>query len=706
MGGMAQVHRAKKRGPAGFERSVALKRMLSHLAEDRSFVESFVREAKVVSLLVHPNIAQIYDFGRIGGIYYIAMELVAGFDLRKLLRYANRANEPIPLPVILSILGEMSEALEYAHTCRDEDGRALNIVHRDISPSNMIIAHTGHLKVIDFGIAKAESRQLHTESGQVKGKLGYMSPESALGMSSGPVSDVFSMGVVAWELVTASPLFSARTDFETMRKIRESEVAPPSRHNPSAPHELDRLILHALERDPERRLPTASAFRKGLEYVAQRYGVQVSARAVAEWIKQFLQPEDLVQSGRTPPPQQTSTSILRPSAKERLQRSHDEIALATEIWGEDALTQDAPPAGPDFSVAEMGGAIPTVSGLMLPNAQNVRFSPGTAPEMLRDLQLTAPGRPGGTQRAHSPNAYPNLPLPAPDRVTPVPQHPSGPMAMPQHGSGPMMVQQHPSGGMAMPGYAQTQTPPQPVRRKGGLAIVAVIAFVAAMVGGVLIIKGTRKGTPQPLAIEMGSAQPAGSQVAMVEPQHDPNDEIKDAAAAAPPVAPDAAAGSDEDVAVEQPGKPTPTHHKRTHTSSPKHVEHAAPADAAVVETPPPPEVKPDAAVAVAVQKPDPAPEPPKPDKPARTAVVPATSVHKLSGALPTIKGDSGGTVTVKMCIDEAGNVSSVKGVGSTPPADLTRALQGWKYQPYKNQEGKVSPACFVQAVQVVVSSSD
>jgi serine/threonine protein kinase len=217
IGGMAQVHRAKKRGPAGFERSVALKRMLSHLAEDSSFVDSFIREAKVVSLLVHPNIAQVYDFGRIGGIYYIAMELVPGFDLRKLLRYANRANEPIPLPVVLSILIELCEALEYAHTCRDESGARLNIVHRDISPSNMILAASGHLKVIDFGIAKASARQLHTESGQVKGKLGYMSPESALGQSAGAVSDVFSMGVVAWELVTASPLFSARTDFETMR---------------------------------------------------------------------------------------------------------------------------------------------------------------------------------------------------------------------------------------------------------------------------------------------------------------------------------------------------------------------------------------------------------------------------------------------------------------------------------------------------------
>jgi eukaryotic-like serine/threonine-protein kinase len=174
IGGMATVHKAKKRGPEGFEQSVALKRMLAHLAEDQTFVESFVREAKVASLLVHPNIAQVYDFGRIRGIYYIAMELVSGFDVRKLLRYASRSNEAIPLGVVMSILGELCDALDHAHNFVDEQGQRLDIVHRDISPSNLIVATTGHLKVIDFGIAKASSRQLHTESGKVKGKLGDM----------------------------------------------------------------------------------------------------------------------------------------------------------------------------------------------------------------------------------------------------------------------------------------------------------------------------------------------------------------------------------------------------------------------------------------------------------------------------------------------------------------------------------------------------
>ncbi|HET9990898.1 MAG TPA: serine/threonine-protein kinase, partial [Kofleriaceae bacterium] len=368
LGGMATVCRAKKRGPDGFERSVALKRMLSHLSEDKTFVESFIREAKVSSLLVHPNIAQVYDFGRINGTYYIAMELVPGFDLRKLLRYANRANESIPLPVVLSILGEMCDALDYAHLCLDEQGQPLHIVHRDVSPSNIIVAHTGHTKVIDFGIAKANSKTLHTASGQVKGKLGYMSPEAALGMQIAPVSDVFSMGVVAWELVTASPLFSARTDFETMRKIREAEVLPPSTHNPACPSDLDRLILSALERDSTRRLASAGQFRRGLDQIAAREGLQTGSRTVAEWIRQFIQPDDFVRqsgfAGREAP-----TSVLRPSGKTALKRSGDDIQLAAEIWGEDAGPNSIA-AGPDFSIANPN-ALPPSRATPLPTQMPV-----------------------------------------------------------------------------------------------------------------------------------------------------------------------------------------------------------------------------------------------------------------------------------------------------------------------------------------------
>jgi len=310
VGGMATVHRAKKRGIAGFERGVALKRMLPHLAEDVEFINSFVREAKLASLLVHPNIAQIYDFGRVGAVYYIAMEHVDGFDVRKMLRYSNRHKEPLPLNVVMSILCELCDALEYAHTFVDEHGTPQGIVHRDVSPSNLIVAQSGHLKVIDFGIAKANARQLHTESGRVKGKLGYMSPEAVTGRSFGPVSDVFSAGVVAHELLTAHPLFSAKTDYDTLIRIHEAEIPPPSRRNPGVPPALDEVVLAALARDPERRLQTAGAFREALEYVAEQAGVRFSARDVAEWRAKIATTEDPWGS-RTSLPNVSSSAVSR-----------------------------------------------------------------------------------------------------------------------------------------------------------------------------------------------------------------------------------------------------------------------------------------------------------------------------------------------------------------------------------------------------------
>jgi serine/threonine-protein kinase len=320
---MATVHRAKKRGIAGFERGVALKRMLPHLAEDAEFINSFVREAKLASLLVHPNIAQIYDFGRVGAIYYIAMEHVDGFDVRKMLRYSNRHKEPLPLNVVLSVMCELCDALEYAHTFVDEHGQPQGIVHRDVSPSNLIVAQSGHLKVIDFGIAKANVRQLHTESGRVKGKLGYMSPEAVTGRSFQPVSDVFSAGVVAHELLTAHPLFSAKTDYDTLIRIHEAEIPPPSRRNPGVPAALDEVVLAALSRDPERRLQTAGAFREALEYVAEQSGVRFSARDVAEWRAKIATTEDPWGS-RTSLPNVSSSAVSRafPESRNSLSAPH------------------------------------------------------------------------------------------------------------------------------------------------------------------------------------------------------------------------------------------------------------------------------------------------------------------------------------------------------------------------------------------------
>jgi serine/threonine protein kinase len=285
VGGMATVHRAKERGIEGFERIVALKRLLPHLAEDASFVRSFVREAKLASMLQHANIVQLYELGRVGHVLFISMEYIEGRDIRKLLRRARKVAGPPPVPVVISLMTQLCDALDYAHRRADADGQPLGLVHRDVSPSNVLVTQSGHVKVIDFGIAKAQSSHLKTQTGRVKGKIAYMAPESVRGQDLDARSDIFSAGVIAHELLTARPLFSTKNEYETLLRVQRAEIDPPSRFNPDCPPELDELVLHALERDPADRWPTAGHLRDELEHLRVQLGVGATPREVASWIE-------------------------------------------------------------------------------------------------------------------------------------------------------------------------------------------------------------------------------------------------------------------------------------------------------------------------------------------------------------------------------------------------------------------------------------
>lgn len=312
VGGMATVHRAKKQGIEGFERVVALKRMLSHLADDETFIQSFVREARLASQLQHGNIIHIYDLGRVGRVYYIAMEYVRGRDLRKILKQTAYATGPMPLAMMLMLAHQLCDALDYAHGLADEAGEPLGLVHRDVSPSNILIAADGHLKIIDFGIAKATSSSLRTLSGRVKGKFAYMAPEAIQGKQLDRRTDIFAVGIVAHEMLTARPLFATKNQFETIRKITQEEVKPPSFYNPECPPELDEIIMTALAKSPNERWQTAGAMHRALDHVAKKHGLQTTNREVAEWIEwAFQQP---LQSKRIEPA--VKTAVEQPQAKE------------------------------------------------------------------------------------------------------------------------------------------------------------------------------------------------------------------------------------------------------------------------------------------------------------------------------------------------------------------------------------------------------
>jgi serine/threonine protein kinase len=285
VGGMATVHRATRRGIAGFERVVALKRLHPHVADDHDAVMSFVREAKLAALLKHPNIAHVYDLGRVGDSYYIAMEYVEGYSVLDILRCAHVTGVPLPIDVVMAILVELFDALEYAHTRVDDISEdPLGIVHRDVSPSNLILTFEGHLKVIDFGIAKAMPEKLDTQSGMIKGKFGYMSPEALDGGVLDARSDIYSAGVVAHELLTARRLFGTSYTYRAAARMHRGDVPPPSVVNKKIPPELDNIVLTALAGDPAKRWHSAGEVRDALHVVAVMRGYRATSDTIADWL--------------------------------------------------------------------------------------------------------------------------------------------------------------------------------------------------------------------------------------------------------------------------------------------------------------------------------------------------------------------------------------------------------------------------------------
>ncbi len=266
-GGMAEVFRAKRAGVEGFEKVLAVKRILPHLSDNKEFVEMFIDEAKMVAGLSHPNIVQIFDLGKIDTTYFIAMEHVQGKDLRTILKQAKERGLRIPLDLSVLIVGKVCSALEYAHRKRDEHGEAMRIVHRDISPQNILISFEGEVKLTDFGIAKATSKASGTDRGALRGKLLYMSPEQASGHPMDRRSDVFSLGVVFYEMITDTKPFLGSSEKGILEMVRDCKFERPRALNPKIPESLEKVLLKALEKDPERRYQDASEMYRGLERV-------------------------------------------------------------------------------------------------------------------------------------------------------------------------------------------------------------------------------------------------------------------------------------------------------------------------------------------------------------------------------------------------------------------------------------------------------
>jgi serine/threonine-protein kinase len=286
-GGMAEVYLARREGPHGFQKIVAVKRILPQLARDPDFTAMFVDEARVCAHLGHPNIVQVFDFGEHNGELYMAMELVDGTTGARLIRAAAAQEEEIPLDVSLHIALSVLRGLEYAHGARDEEGKPLSLVHRDVSPGNVLIDRSGAVKLTDFGIARATEVEPRTEAGQLKGKLGYMSPEQVVGRPLDARSDLFTLGIVLAELVMLRPLFAGGSELDVLMRIRDADLGALDRSSSRVPDDVRNVLYRALTKDPLLRYPTATAFAEAIEELVRRRRLQVGPAKLAACIEKL-----------------------------------------------------------------------------------------------------------------------------------------------------------------------------------------------------------------------------------------------------------------------------------------------------------------------------------------------------------------------------------------------------------------------------------
>ena len=469
MGGMAELFKARQNGLEGFKRIVAIKRILPHLAANQEFVTMFIDEAKLAAQLNHPNIGHIYDLGKLEGSYFIAMEYVEGKDLRSILRELDERKRLMPIRVATFIAQKVCSALQYAHQARDMDGKPMDLVHRDVSPQNILISTSGEVKLVDFGIAKAASKASHTVSGVLKGKLLYMSPEQAWGKAVDRRGDIFSLGVVMCEMLTGKKVFYGDSELSILERVREAKVVPPKEIRPEVPDALQRIVLKALERDPERRYRDCKAMQAELEKFAY-----------AEW--------------------------------ETLPSAYDAAAFLTDIFPEvykreilEVLKRE--PEEPAEAAADPGAEAAqkaeAAARTKAPKSERGKYAPG---KKERGKPAEPPAPPEGTAKPAA--SKPPEPVPAPKAVSPPP--PTSPPAPKQEEPAPemfgSMVGEKPEGGK------------KNLLLFGGIAAALLVVVVVAIV----VMTGKKKPgqvTPPaaPPAAVATPAEPAAAKPAEAPP---------------------------------------------------------------------------------------------------------------------------------------------------------------------------------------------
>jgi len=297
VGGMAQLYRAKITGVQGFEKLIAIKTILPHLSSEKELLNSFIDEAKLAALLHHQNVVQIYDFGTMEGSYFIAMEFLLGKDLRQVFGKSHERDLPLSNEHALYITNRICSGIDYAHTLKDFQGKPLNIIHRDISPQNIFVTYEGEIKIVDFGIAKAASQSTITQFGMIKGKVAYMSPEQASGRPIDHRSDIFSIGILLYEMVTGKRMFTGTDTLQILAKVSRAEFEPPEVAHSGLPPKIYQVLNKALMKEPEERYQSCGEMLADLEECMFQLSLRPTARRLSQYMKELFK-EEISTEGR------------------------------------------------------------------------------------------------------------------------------------------------------------------------------------------------------------------------------------------------------------------------------------------------------------------------------------------------------------------------------------------------------------------------
>ncbi len=353
-GGMAELFLALQRSVAGFEKLIVIKRILPSMNQDQAFIDMLLHEARIAATLNHPNIVQVFDVGQAEGSYFIAMEHIHGEDIRSIVRAMKKHNlNDFPMEHAIGIIIGMCAGLTYAHEKRDLDGATLDIVHRDISPQNIVVTFTGDIKIVDFGIAKSGTQVGEdTKDGQLKGKVPYMSPEQASGNDIDWRSDIFATGVLLFELTTGKRLFKGASEFETLKLICERDYPLPSQVKPGYPPDLERIVMRALEKDREARYQSAREMQRDLEDMVRKHQIPVSGLNISRWM-QMLFEDKLAQQKEALQDVKQLADIIASQHTERLSVMEGTIVTGTGLSSAGTSPGDGQPKkrGPAVFIA-------------------------------------------------------------------------------------------------------------------------------------------------------------------------------------------------------------------------------------------------------------------------------------------------------------------------------------------------------------------